>query len=92
MRPWQITVEKETDNIETNLGFSEERYKELQDILQDALDNPKIIRTTDVMTVILSKCENPNECAYVLILLGEQAGFARASRLLIEKGLGNLTK
>lgn len=92
MKPWQITEFQDKITLEENLGFSHDKVKELHEILGSALDDPNIIKATDVMKVVLDKCKNANEAAYVIFLLGEKNGLTKVKHILTKVGLDHLIK
>jgi len=91
MKTWQITEKQNNSTLEGNLDLSYDRVIELNKILGDTLDDPNIIKTTEIMRIILDKCINENEAAYILFCLGEKAGLTKAKSLIAKNPIDFLS-
>ena len=85
MKPWQITLHDNNESLEKNLGITKERVRELVELVNKALSDDSIVRTSEVMQWLLEKSENPNEAAYLIFLVGECSGYDILRRKFLRK-------
>lgn len=77
-----LILDEETSSIPRTLGISEEREKELDELIKDSLLNDETY--TDSFVTISKKVRHANEFAYCIFHAGSHAQKGREAKGMIE--------